>query len=77
MRNKMEGKSYEERVKDVNRIYDKYSQVYPIEKSSDDIYIQSIISLKKHSTTISTQSLNSPITTFSKKRKFCVNEFYS
>ena len=68
MRNKMEGKSYEERVKDVNRIYDKYS---------DDIYIQSIISLKKHSTTISTQSLNSPITTFSKKRKFCVNEFYS
>ena len=26
MRNKMEGKSYEERVKDVNRIYDKYSR---------------------------------------------------
>lgn len=26
MRNKMEGKSYEERVKDVNRTYDKYSR---------------------------------------------------
>ena len=78
MRNKMEGKSYEERVKDVNRIYDKYSRSGLSNREIlRDIYIQSIISLKKHSTTISTQSLNSPITTFSKKRKFCVNEFYS
>lgn len=26
MKNEMKGKSYEERVKDVNRIYDKYSR---------------------------------------------------
>lgn len=78
MRNKMEGKSYEERVKDVNRIYDKYSRSGLSNREILRRYIYPIYHIsEKHSTTISTQSLNSPITTFSKKRKFCVNEFYS
>ena len=79
MRNKMEGKSYEERVKDVNRIYDKYSRsglsnreilrryIYPIYHISEKTFYNYLNAITKIP----------QLTTFSKKRKFCVNEFYS
>ncbi|EKJ90267.1 hypothetical protein QR305_00930 [Bacteroides finegoldii] len=59
MRNKLEGKSYEERVKDVNRIYDKYSRsglsnreilrryIYPIYHISEETFYNYLNAITK------------------------------